>query len=278
VNFMDGAIHNITQRLKQRGMWEDTLVVFSADNGGAIYRNGTAGGNNYPLKGGKAANFEGGIRVNAFVSGGFVPEQMRGTKLDGLVALWDWYGTFASLAGVDPTDHRAAKAGLPPVDSLDVSDYILGRNNTSPRTTLPVGAPSGFKDIWGGKKFNTTVNGIIVDEGAGGLWKLMVGDLSMAMWTGPQFPNSSYAWSSHNSPEQRFEACGAACLWRLDQDPTEQHDVAGEQANAERVARMKALAEAANKTVFSPQRGDAVALACDTARNKWNNFWGPFLP
>jgi len=51
VNFMDGAIHNITERIKARGMWEDTLIVFSADNGGAIYRNGTAGGNNYPLRG-----------------------------------------------------------------------------------------------------------------------------------------------------------------------------------------------------------------------------------
>ena len=97
VNFMDGAIFNITERLKARGMWDNTLVVFSADNGGAIYRNGTAGGNNYPLRGGKACNFEGGIRVNAFVSGGVIPPSMRGHKLEGLVALWDWYATFATL-------------------------------------------------------------------------------------------------------------------------------------------------------------------------------------
>jgi arylsulfatase I/J len=55
---------------------------------------GTGGGNNYPLKGGKAGNWEGGIRVNGFVSGGYVPGQMRGTKLGGLVTGWDWYVTF----------------------------------------------------------------------------------------------------------------------------------------------------------------------------------------
>ena len=44
-----------------------------------------------PLRGGKGSNFQGGIRVNAFVSGGFIPEAARGRKLGGLVALWDWY-------------------------------------------------------------------------------------------------------------------------------------------------------------------------------------------
>ena len=33
---------------------------------------------------------QGGIRVNAFVSGGLVPGPMRGTKLDGYVAMADW--------------------------------------------------------------------------------------------------------------------------------------------------------------------------------------------
>ena len=42
------------------------------------------------------------------MSGGLVPSDMRGKKLDGLAALWDWYGTFAGLAGADPTDKRAA--------------------------------------------------------------------------------------------------------------------------------------------------------------------------
>lgn len=66
--------------LKRKGMWDNLLFVFSTDNGGPIYYNGSAGANNYPLRGGKMNNFEGGIRGNAFVSGGFLPPSVRGTK------------------------------------------------------------------------------------------------------------------------------------------------------------------------------------------------------
>ena len=59
--------------------------------------NGTAGANNYPLKGGKMEQWEGGIRVNAWVSGGFLPPKVRGTKYEGLACGWDWYGTFSEL-------------------------------------------------------------------------------------------------------------------------------------------------------------------------------------
>ena len=40
VNFADTAIGNVTALLKSKGMWENTLVVFTADNGGPIYNNG----------------------------------------------------------------------------------------------------------------------------------------------------------------------------------------------------------------------------------------------
>jgi hypothetical protein len=54
------------------------LIVFSSDNGGPIYGNGTSGGNNFPLRGGKASNFEGGIRVNGWVGGGALHSSLRG--------------------------------------------------------------------------------------------------------------------------------------------------------------------------------------------------------
>ena len=75
--------------------------------------------------------------MNAFVSGGYLPEGMRGKKIDGYIHIADWYSTFCSLAGVDPTDERAAKAKLPPIDSLNVWPLISGQNSTSPRVNIP---------------------------------------------------------------------------------------------------------------------------------------------
>lgn len=39
-------------------MWNNTLLWFVSDNGGPIY----AGGNNFPMRGGKYSEFEGGVR------------------------------------------------------------------------------------------------------------------------------------------------------------------------------------------------------------------------
>jgi len=58
----------IVAALRAEGMFDNTLIICASDNGGPVYLNGTAGANNHPLKGGKASNWEGGIRVNAFVS------------------------------------------------------------------------------------------------------------------------------------------------------------------------------------------------------------------
>ena len=46
--------------------------------------------NNYPLRGGKFSDWQGGIRVNAFVSGGYLPDKMRGQKTDSYIHLTDW--------------------------------------------------------------------------------------------------------------------------------------------------------------------------------------------
>jgi hypothetical protein len=51
--------------------------------------------------GGKASNWEGGVRVNAWVSGGALPEAVRGTKKEGLTTIWDWWATFAAIGGID---------------------------------------------------------------------------------------------------------------------------------------------------------------------------------
>lgn len=162
---LDTFVGNVVDALVETGLWENTLLVFSSDNGGPVYLSADTdsaldgSGNNWPLRGGKVSNWEGGVRVNAFVSGGFVPEARRGTIEPGFAAIEDWcvcclvwatgvslngqpycrYATFCALAGVDPTDTRAAAAGLPPIDSLNLWPLISGANPTSPRSEVVLG-------------------------------------------------------------------------------------------------------------------------------------------
>eukprot|EP00940_MAST-03C_sp_MAST-3C-sp2_P003551 g3551.t1 len=82
VLYMDEAVGALVNALQVANLYEDTLIVFVADNGGPIYEPGSA--NNYPLRGGKYNDFQGGVKTNAFVSGGFIPEDSRGTTYDGV--------------------------------------------------------------------------------------------------------------------------------------------------------------------------------------------------
>ena len=69
-------------------MWADTLLVWSSDNGGAVHLGG--GANSFPLRGGYYNNWEGGTRVSALVNGGFLPERMRGRKMEEPMHEADW--------------------------------------------------------------------------------------------------------------------------------------------------------------------------------------------
>jgi len=249
--YLDTMIGQVVTSLKRKGLYENTLIVFSSDNGGAVYRNGTAGANNWPLRGGKVSNWEGGIRVNAFASGGVLPPNVRGTKLESLIGIFDWYATFCAIAGVDPFDAAAEKAGLPPVDSMDMWPVISGRNKTGPRNELILGG--------------LDVQGIISNQ-----YKLLMGSLPYDSWTGPFFPNATL-WESDNSVLH----CDSPCLFDIYADPTEHHDIASEHPTI--VADLVNRINDAKKTIFNPDRGALDPAACNTALGKYNGFWGPWV-
>ena len=59
---LDHLVSNVTNALKRTGMWDDTLIIFTSDNGGPLDHT-----TNYPLRGGKHTFWEGGVRVVAAV-------------------------------------------------------------------------------------------------------------------------------------------------------------------------------------------------------------------
>lgn len=88
ITCMDDAIGRILARLQQHGLEEDTLVIFTSDNGG--YQNG-------PLRGRKGNLYEGGIRV-PFVARwpGRIP---AGQEKNDFCSTLDLLPTFADIAG-----------------------------------------------------------------------------------------------------------------------------------------------------------------------------------
>lgn len=248
VAYLDDVVGEVVDALKHQGLWDNLLFIASSDNGGPV-RSGF-GANNYPLKGGKWTDWQGGVRVNAFASGGYLPEKMRGQKTEGYIHVADWYATFCALAGVDPTDKRAAKANLPPIDSLNVWPLISGQNSTSPRTDIPI-------------SYNT----LIVGD-----YKILLGDLEQAGWTGPVYPNTT-THSGINSTEH----CGdKGCLYNIKEDPNEYVNLASQLPAV--LSEMQGKLNAYQASHFSPDRGKSWPGACEMAVNKYGGFWGPFLP
>jgi len=100
VEEVDWSTGVVLDKLDQLGITDNTLVVFTSDNGGAVRH----GAHNEPLRGGKGSTYEGGQRVCNVMRW---PERIvAGRRCDELITSMDLLPTFASLAGVSPPADR----------------------------------------------------------------------------------------------------------------------------------------------------------------------------
>jgi arylsulfatase I/J len=252
VNFMDGVLGNVTNKLKQKGMWEKTIFAFQSDNGGPSFSGSSHTANNWPLRGSKMSNWEGGTRVNGFISGGFLAKsspKMVGTTLNGFVHAADWYATFCALGGIGTHDERAALANLPPVDSINMWPYFSGQVSESPRTE--------FQN-----------DEAVLTQGK---YKYYNESTGSACWSGPMYPNASA------NPACESSDCGkTGCLFNIFDDPTEHKNLVGMPQFQPIVLKMQERLVELNKNLFTPNRGSFDPKSCDQAA-KNGNFWGPWI-
>eukprot|EP00912_Choanoflagellata_sp_UC4_P000242 UC4_evm2s153 len=278
VNYLDTAVGTIVDALQRKEMWENTLWVFQSDNGGPSFTGDNHTANNFPLRGAKYSNWQGGIRVNAFVSGPFLAKTAPhrvGSKLEGMVSIADWYATFAALAQIeDTTDHRAAAAGLPPLDSLNMWPYLSGQVDESPRTDL-------FAD------HNVLIKGrfkLMVGRGVGDTsndqdpcpeYPGYGACIPSACWAGPQYPNASVP-----SPNcSHVELCeGKGCLYNIIDDPEERVNLGTDPGHSKILEDLYDTLTTFRKKQFLPKRtGGDQNLAQKIGMTKYKGFWGPFL-
>jgi arylsulfatase A len=93
IEAVDRNVGRIVERLGRLGLADDTLLIFTSDNGGTSRFTP-------PLKGGKGELFEGGIRVPLAIAGAGVTRP--GTTCDVPVASIDLFPTLVELAGGSP--------------------------------------------------------------------------------------------------------------------------------------------------------------------------------
>ena len=115
VSAMDEAIGQVLAALDERKIRDNTLIIFSSDNGGPSPGKVTSNG---PLRAGKGTIYEGGIRVCACANWpGHIP---AGQTIDEPLHAVDWYPTLAKLTGSTPE-------GKLPLDGLDIWPVLTAR-------------------------------------------------------------------------------------------------------------------------------------------------------
>ena len=121
---MDRASGQVLDKLDELGLADNTLVIFTNDNGGPTDQNA---GNNYPFSGTKSNHLEGGIRV-PFVAKW--PEVIpAGTEFQYPVSTLDLVPTFVAVGGGET-------AGLDKVDGVNLMPHITGEKTDRPHQTL----------------------------------------------------------------------------------------------------------------------------------------------
>ncbi|CAM9985041.1 unnamed protein product [Discosporangium mesarthrocarpum] len=115
---VDDSLGQIRLLLTKLGQWDNTVLLFMSDNGGAL----RFGSRNYPFRGAKRENWEGGVHVPAFVSGGYLTSALSLGKVkpyvySHLTHVTDIHATALGLAGV------TSEEGL--LDGVDFWDSLV---------------------------------------------------------------------------------------------------------------------------------------------------------
>ena len=130
VHSLDQAVGTILEELDRLGIADNTAIIFFSDNGGNQHSGVTdklpSGEeyittltNNYPLRGGKATIYDGGIREPCIVVWPGITEP--NTRTDEIIQSTDFYPTILKLIGAEfPKNHT--------IDGKDITPILKGGN------------------------------------------------------------------------------------------------------------------------------------------------------
>jgi arylsulfatase A-like enzyme len=137
---MDDNIGYVLRKLEDMGQLDNTIVVFTTDNGAETIT--YPDGGTTPFKGGKLSTWEGGMRVPCVIRW---PGHIKpGTVLNDIFSSLDWVPTFVEIAGGPKGDglkKQIEKGEYPGIvkttlDGVNQIDYLTGKSDKSARDTF----------------------------------------------------------------------------------------------------------------------------------------------
>ncbi len=121
---LDDAVGQIVAALREKGLEENTMIWFLSDNGGATYTRAT---DNYPLKGGKFTNFEGGLNVPMMLQ--WKQHIPAGMQFNSPVISMDIFQTTTEISGIVLPKDR-------PYDGVNLLPYLTDNRDKEPHEAL----------------------------------------------------------------------------------------------------------------------------------------------
>ncbi len=124
VECIDWSMGILMDHLKQRGLDDNTLIIFTSDNGS---RARDEGGSNQPCRGTKATTWEGGQRVPCIMRW---PKRIQaGTTTEAITTSMDFFPTLSNLLEVDIPQERE-------IDGVDIQGVMFDTGEKPPRDTF----------------------------------------------------------------------------------------------------------------------------------------------
>eukprot|EP01062_Namystynia_karyoxenos_P033083 TRINITY_DN2434_c0_g2_i1.p1 TRINITY_DN2434_c0_g2~~TRINITY_DN2434_c0_g2_i1.p1 ORF type:complete len:613 (+),score=121.34 TRINITY_DN2434_c0_g2_i1:123-1961(+) len=226
VSCVDEGLTNITNALAARGMQDQTIIVYTSDNGGPNIGQDSIGSRNWPLRGGKHAVWEGGTRIIGFVWGPGVGIR-GGATYPGMMHGADWLPTLCDFAGVSITGRTK------PLDGVSQRKNLLDHTLPSPRSSF----------IYGHATSQCRRNGTRAMCGFGirrGPWKYIRGHGGNPdKWCNKTQKGTLCAVPYGTKPKAGCP--GEGCLFNVIADPSEVHEVGAEHPSI--AAEMRAIVD-----------------------------------
>lgn len=212
---LDEAVGQIIAALDQHGLRQNTLIIFSSDNGGPQPGVVTSNG---PYRAGKATLYEGGVRVAACAT--WAGQIKPGTVVNEPLHIADWYPTLLKLAG-------ASLEQKLPLDGLDAWPAIAQSQPSPHREILHNTTPRSGAIRVGDWKL--VINGQTREDGEGGAAR----------------PGRRNAAARTDNDRDRIE------LFNIASDPFEKEDLAPK--HPDKVRELRARYEGYAKQAVPPK-------------------------